>query len=114
MAITTRILKCADLTAKLNFSQLLRRHSSLFAAGEQHGITFSRVMESPHGVIAKEAFGPLVSLGYEAALYTPSQFINWNRNECWPASFGSSPVDCVSEGLMRGAPLVSPVSGVPT
>jgi len=77
-------------------AQALRRFSRL---EKQHGITFSRVMEAPHGVIASEAFGPLVSLGYEAALYTPSQFINWNRNECWPASFGSSPVDVFPKGL---------------
>ena len=77
-------------------AQALRRFSRL---EKQYGLRFSRVLEAPHGVISGERFGPLVSLGYEAALYTPSQFINGNRNKGWPASFGSSPVDVSPQGL---------------
>ena len=77
-------------------AQALRRVSRF---EKQHGLRFSRVFEAPHGVIACEVFGPLVSLGYEGTLYTPSQFINRNRNNGWPASFGSSPVDVSPQGL---------------
>jgi hypothetical protein len=77
-------------------AQALRRFSRLET---QHGLRFSRVFEAPHGFISSEWFGPLVNLGYEAALYTPWQFIDGNRNNGWPASLASSPVDVSPQGL---------------
>jgi hypothetical protein len=41
----------------------------------------------------------LVLLGYQAALFTPSQFIHGNRHTSWPESFGSKPVDMNPQGL---------------
>jgi hypothetical protein len=77
-------------------AQALRRFSRL---EREHGLTVSRVLESPHGTVSGRAFDSLVSLGYEAALVTASQFIEGNRHEGWPASFGSCPVDGNPQGL---------------
>ena len=77
-------------------AQALRRFARL---DDRHGLRFSRVMEAPHGVISDAFLGPLASLGYEAALYTPSQFIRFNRGKPWPASLGTGSLDVFPQGL---------------
>ena len=81
---------------RAQFAQALRRFERL----RRHpGLQLSRVVEPPYGVIDGAAARLLASLGYQAMLYTPSQFIICNRSRPWPTSLGAVPVDVAPHGL---------------
>ncbi len=64
-----------------------------------HSLAFSRVLEAPHAVIATEAIGPLVALGYEGALATMEQLVKANPHALWPASVGMARLEMLGGGL---------------
>ena len=65
----------------------------------RYGVRFCRVMEAPHGVISQDAGVPLAGLGFEAAAFTPAQFLRGNRDRDWPPALGWRAKECLPGGL---------------
>ena len=64
-----------------------------------YGIPFFKIMEAPHGALAEEMFGALLSLGYEAALCTTELLALHNPNISWPATVGLRRSEILGGGL---------------
>ena len=77
-------------------AQALRRIAQLEIT---HGLQVQRIMEPPHGVFSCDLSEPLVASGYEAVLFTPSQFVKHNRGNGLPASLGMHSTEILPGGL---------------
>ena len=77
-------------------AQGLRRVERLTA---QHGVTVSRIMEPPYGIVNREFIQALASLDYAGVLVTPSQFLKVNTSYDGPASFGMERAETFTNGL---------------
>jgi hypothetical protein len=81
---------------RVSLAQALRR---VRETESRHGVSFCRVMEAPHGVIHHSMFPALLSLGFDAATFTPGQFLNRNGDRAWPPALGWGAQESFPDGL---------------
>ena len=86
----------SDVQSLATLAQALRRVGKFES---RHGLDVCRVLEPPHGVIDPRMFNALVSLGYEAALVTISQFLQYNKDTQFPKEMGLDVAACLPGGL---------------
>jgi len=94
---TTEELSRAELQNPLELAaQAIRRMERL---EKRHGIAFLKVMEPPHGALAKTLFPHLLVLGYEAAICTTELLVRHNPQAGWPATLGMARTEFLGGGL---------------
>jgi hypothetical protein len=76
-------------------AQAIRRIERL----ERHGLCGFKIMEAPHGAIAHDMMGHLMSLGYEAVLCTTELLVHHNPDVAWPATLGMDRAEFLGGGM---------------
>ncbi|MEI8139859.1 MAG: hypothetical protein WCI03_08330 [bacterium] len=77
-------------------AQALRR---IEAFERCHGMVVDRVMEPPHGGVARAMFPAMAALGFEAALTTAHHLFHFDPMESWPCCLGMDMAEVMPGGI---------------
>lgn len=77
-------------------AQALRR---IEAFERRYGVSVDRVMEPPHGVVARAIFPAMAALGFEAALTTSRHLIHFDPMESWSRCLGMDMAEVMPGGI---------------
>ncbi len=69
---------------------------------QRSGVSVARVMAPPYGAFREIVADVMTNLGYEAACVSRASLTSWNKEKCWPSTFGHS----VAEFVGAGAPII--------
>ena len=87
---------CSDSERHALLAEALRRIEVL---EQRHGLVVDRVMEPPHGVVARAMFPAMAALGFESALTTFQHLLHFEPLEPWSRHLGMDISEVMPGGM---------------